>query len=400
MAINNNRFQKTSNISVVSNLIRLNPNCSRVEIAKELGLYKSTVTNITQTLIDSNVVLEVEAQENVRKSLGRKAIGLKLNSNFGCVVGFDLQPSQYRAVIVNFEGTVLWEDIGDVLSLSFEELILYVMKKALAVVKLINLPLLAACFGIPGIVDSAKGIIKHSDAFKLYDFDVYSFGKKHFNVPFLVENDANCCAWYEIANNERSLLGDFISIYSAYHYENAVFNDTEGIGIGLALAIDNKVYSGSTSSAGEFCSYSWNGDGQTGIDPEILHKAKHDKEAFKVWFKNICLSMIPIVSVLNPLTLYLHGNPFISEENIINILTETCPELLNLMKERKCKLIYDNARDFIVAKGASMMYLQKLFNLPTLEEISHRPYVDWSLAFEQNALKEDYEKRGEEDVSK
>ena len=110
MAINNNRFQKTSNISVVSNLIRLNPNYSRVEIAKELGLYKSTVTNITQTLIDSNVVLEVEAQENIKKSLGRKAIGLKLNSNFGCVVGFDLQPSQYRAVIVNFEGTVLWED--------------------------------------------------------------------------------------------------------------------------------------------------------------------------------------------------------------------------------------------------------------------------------------------------
>ena len=60
MRINNNNFQKNANTSLVAQLIWKSPGISRVDIARELNLYRSTVTNIISALIDDEVVYEGE----------------------------------------------------------------------------------------------------------------------------------------------------------------------------------------------------------------------------------------------------------------------------------------------------------------------------------------------------
>ncbi|MCH3908520.1 MAG: winged helix-turn-helix transcriptional regulator [Sphaerochaeta sp.] len=50
MRINNNNYQKNANIALVSQMIWKNPGISRVEIARQLDLYRSTVTSIISTI--------------------------------------------------------------------------------------------------------------------------------------------------------------------------------------------------------------------------------------------------------------------------------------------------------------------------------------------------------------
>jgi len=65
MRINNNNFQKNANTSLVAQLIWKSPGISRVDIARELNLYRSTVTNIISALIDDEVVYEGEGRKRV-----------------------------------------------------------------------------------------------------------------------------------------------------------------------------------------------------------------------------------------------------------------------------------------------------------------------------------------------
>jgi len=109
MRINNNNFQKNANTSLVSQLIWKSPGISRVDIARELSLYRSTVTNIISALIDNDVVYEGEEGSGMSRG-GRKPIILRLNEKFGCVIGFDIQPSHFRAVILDISGALLFQE--------------------------------------------------------------------------------------------------------------------------------------------------------------------------------------------------------------------------------------------------------------------------------------------------
>ena len=122
MPINNNIFQKNANTALVTQAIWLSGEVSRVDISRSLHLYRSTVTNIISFLLDSGVVLEGETSSSPSQG-GRKPILLKLNDNFGCVFGIDIQPSHYRLSILSFSGKTLCEEKGSLGELSFEEMV-------------------------------------------------------------------------------------------------------------------------------------------------------------------------------------------------------------------------------------------------------------------------------------
>lgn len=395
MRINNNNFQKNANTSLVAQLIWKSPGISRVDIARELSLYRSTVTNIISSLIDNDIVYEGEEGSGMSRG-GRKPIILRLNDKFGCVVGFDIQPSHYRAVIVDITGALLFEEKGAIPKVDFEGILTFLMGLALKGVESTGLPLLAVCVGVPGIVNSENGIIEYAEPFNLRHFDLHSFFASRYAVPVFVENDANCTAWLEMTINRTIKLGDFICLLADYHEGNYQFGDRSGIGVGIGLSIGGKVYHGSHSSAGEFCSLSWRGDsiGQTGLDEALLIRSAYDEEAWRVWMVDLFSSMVPVVSVMDPRVIFIHGKPFSDEKKILSLLEADCPQFLAILKKINCKLIFDAQDESVVAKGAAMMYLQKLFAVPELSEIESRSHFDWDDVIDQANRKKIYTKNG------
>ncbi|NBK22769.1 MAG: ROK family transcriptional regulator [Spirochaetia bacterium] len=393
MRINNNNFQKNANTSLVSQLIWKSPGISRVDIARELSLYRSTVTNIISSLIDNDVVYEGEEGSGMSRG-GRKPIILRLNEKFGCVVGFDIQPSHFRAVILDISGALLFQEKGPIPKVDFEGILTFLMDLALKGVEKTGLPLLAVCVGIPGIVNSDNGVIVYAEPFNLHHFDIHSFFAKRYNAPVFVENDANCTAWLDMTINRTIKLGDFMCLLADYHEGNYQFGDRSGIGVGIGLSIGGKVYRGSHYSAGEFCSLTWRGGsiGQTGLDEDLLIRSATDEEAWRVWMVDLFSSLVPVVSVLDPRVVFIHGKPFSDEKKIEAMLEADCPQFLAILKKINCKLIFDADDESVVAKGAAMMYLQKLFAVPELSEMESKVHFTWDDVIEQANRKRFYKR--------
>ena len=76
----NNAFQRNSNLSRVFETVWKNPNFSRIDIARKLELYRSTVSNIIGTLVDSGLICEGERGLPTEKG-GRKPVFLSITTS-------------------------------------------------------------------------------------------------------------------------------------------------------------------------------------------------------------------------------------------------------------------------------------------------------------------------------
>ena len=175
----NNDYQRNANLSKVFETVWKNPNFSRIDIARKLGLYRSTVSNIIGTLVDSALISEGE-RGNATEKGGRKPVFLSVNPDFGCVIGIELQLDTYHVSVLSFAGETLLSDEGTTpvnpeLLEKPEEVFVSaldsVMKKVAGLVSESKLRPLAICLGVPGIIDVDKGKIVRSAPFRLDDFD-------------------------------------------------------------------------------------------------------------------------------------------------------------------------------------------------------------------------------------
>src|SRR5574344_1685424 len=101
-----NDYQRNANISCIFDMLWRGCG-SRIDIARRLGLYRSTVSNIIGTLLENGVLRESEYEEELTRS-GRKPVSLSINPGFGCIVGIEYQVDHYAAVACTFSGDVFF----------------------------------------------------------------------------------------------------------------------------------------------------------------------------------------------------------------------------------------------------------------------------------------------------
>ncbi|MFQ3547927.1 MAG: ROK family transcriptional regulator [Termitinemataceae bacterium] len=382
MRINNNAFQRNANISMVAQTIWRKPGISRIDIARELNLYRSTVTNIIQTLIDAGVVYEAEEGE-VTSLGGRRPILLRINERMGCVLGLELQVDQFRAVLVDVYGTTLHQVEAPIEPRPFPELFADVVERMRPIIQSSALPLLGICAGIPGIVNVDNGTILRSDPFQL---NHYPFAKEigsTYPVPILIENDANCCAWEELARHRDTPLQDFLCVLAEHHVRNASTNLGPGMGVGMALVLGGKLHYGKRYAAGEFTSVLWRpGDGsQFGMTFKEMARIQEDERIYRTFITELFESLKPVVSVFDPEALFLHGD-ICSRANLIEeIYNEQADGLKKVMDRVDCRLELSSGGKSDVAHGAAAMFLGKLFSVPELSEVRGYARLDWDDIF-------------------
>ena len=337
MNINNNNFQKNSNISRTLEIIWRKNSVSRVEIARQLDLYRSTVSNIINYLIDVGLVLETEEGASHPQG-GRKPIHLSLNESFGGILGIEIQPGNSE-------------------------------------IEKMNIPLLAICVGLPGIVDSENCKIIDSAPFYINNYSLKDFAEKKLSVPLLIENDANCLAWLQLTRKRKTFLKDFVVIMAEEH--------DNGIGVGVSMTFDNKVRYGKQFGTGEFISNSWRPGniGQTGMSIEKRKKILSDPELYNEWIKELFETLTPTISLLAPDCVLLHGEPTKKQKQVLPFLKKEVPQFFAVLEKQKCVLEFASEDSYEVALGAASMMLQKLFTVPDITEIDSRTRFDWEYLF-------------------
>jgi predicted NBD/HSP70 family sugar kinase len=239
-------------------LLRAAQPISRAELARRVGVNRSTVTDAFKQLIAAGVVREEPTQQpapGTNRALGRPALALSYNDDYGYFVGVNVGVRRSTVGLATLTGRVFAEEEFETPAEPSDALAL--IRKA--VVRLCaqarGQRLRAIGVSVPGPSDAARERIVYAPHLGWQDVDVA--GALRFDadggaclagesVRVVVENDATAAALYELrlrlgrAESER--LDDFVLVRS-------------GTGLGVGLVLGGEVFRGDAIGeglAGEF----------------------------------------------------------------------------------------------------------------------------------------------------
>ena len=235
MKTSNTQSIKTENIKlVVEKLIELRET-SRIELSKVTTLNKATVSTIMQELVDKELVVETD---RIVKTSGRSAKIFALNKNAGRIISIELLTDSIYGVITNLYGNIVFELRKEVSNFEFSEY----LKVLLEAIDELKANTLDSTYGLIGIGIGVYGIVSKSQKIKYAtftswkDIDLKTIIEDYTGIETYVENEANISA-----------LGEHL-IYA--DDENLVSLNI-GLGVGMGIIIDHKLYTGENGYAGE-----------------------------------------------------------------------------------------------------------------------------------------------------
>lgn len=235
----------TSSRYRILDTIRRYPNISRIELASYTELSRGAVTGITQSLLDSGLIIEKPSIENNEGGRGRPRIMLSISPDAGYVLGIKLSLHQMSFSITDLKGDVVYTmhlpfrgnqqcDVAiDVIDMG--------VQRCLENAGVDRDRISGVCIGIPGYVSHEAGMCHWSPIFLERDIPFAELLRQRLNIDTFIENDANLVTLAEHWFGK----GRDLSCFAVVTIEH---------GIGMGLVIDNKLYRGAN-----------------GIGPELGH---------------------------------------------------------------------------------------------------------------------------------
>ena len=341
------------------------PLISRVEIARLLGLDKSTVSNVVTDLLEFGVLQEV-AEGDASRQGGRKPVLLRTNKRYGNVLGLELQPDYYRAVLCDLEGDVLGSISEEVQreGREFDDYVFSIVKRVDAALHLSQKPLLGIGMGMGGLVDCARGIIYGSIPMEITQ--PYDFSRtiaERLPVPTFAENDANACAWGELTFHRTRNIHDFLYVLVQVRRSGFGRHLYGGVGVGVGVVLNGTLYAGRASTAGEFRSIFWDNlsSGQFTLTDEEASRVHSDPQIRHRLFREIARNMALVVNILNLQNVFFGGDIMTFASEFRAILQEEINRNWPYDTDVSCTVQASTFGENAVAYGAAGMLLDRLF---------------------------------------
>lgn len=231
------------NRSVVLNLIRHRQPISRADLARVSGLQRSTVSLITEQLIEEKWVINGPTGRLPR---GRRPTFLRLNERRAILVA-DIRPAQTTVALADVNGRFL----SQVAFSTPAEATAGAKQIAARVQELIQAHPKVVFEGIgislPGRYDEATKRVIFAPNLKWKEFDLKSSIERATGLSVDMENAANACVLAEIWFGHAEKVRDMV-----------VVTVSEGIGTGIFL--NGQLMRGAHGMTGEF--------GHVSLDPE------------------------------------------------------------------------------------------------------------------------------------
>ena len=234
----NHKRMREFNTGSVLNLLRRYGPMSRIDIAKKLGLDRTTITHIVRDLFAAELI---QTSGLASSEGGRPKEILRLKANGRLALGLNIEPHRITGVLVNLEGkiklheefSVTPEDSKDVLlkkTKTFADKVLF---------SSISSRLLGVGLAYHGIVNKKTGEVLHAAYFPSWEkVNVYDFLNTIFDIPFEIENNTRTKAVAEYWFGAGRGIPNFVLL-------------DIGLGIGCAIVAEGKLQCGVSDSAGE-----------------------------------------------------------------------------------------------------------------------------------------------------
>lgn len=342
------------------------PRSSRIVIADRLGLDKSTVTNQVNNLIAKGIIEEMEEGEASKKG-GRKPIYLSIRGSYGRILGIELQAKAAVALEVDLAGTILKEYRSkvNVRASNFVEVVADLTKQSLAKGDNGHGPLLGVGVGTGGLIDSKHSRIRWSVPMNIYEtLELSEAFAKNIPVPCFVENDANCCAWGELAFSRSDETRNFLFALVEYRPDMEAVRTHGGVGVGFGIVLGSKVYLGSHGNAGEFRSVFCDGPGtaQFSLNQEELLRVFTDRKIMERVCDELARNLSLLVNTMDFEHIYIGGDIEDAGIDFLAMLRRRLEENWMYPFPKGIDIRYSSLGGRAVAFGAAGLLLDKLFS--------------------------------------
>lgn len=359
------------NTSRILRLIWQKKRISRVEIAGELGLDKSTVTKIVNELKDLGILRET-LQGNSGPLGGRPPVFLEITPGFACVGGIEITPDRVVCCLLNLQGDIIFEDRQSITTDEFLKMhIKGVFSKAYKTINQraeeLGVKLVGIGLGLPGLLNSSKGEIEYSVPLMIQTpFSLSDQLREVTDLPVEIENDARCCCYSELISSRSSAVNNMIFVLTEYRAYKPVENSKKNLAVGFGIVLDSQLLKGHDDTAGEFRSMLWE-EGTVGQfksgDGNLTEVEENNSEMKSVFFE-LARHIAFLVNTLNLQTVCIGG----MEPKYIKVLENYVRERIDVQwsysNARKIDVRMSTYDDLAVAHGAGSMYLTKIFRIP------------------------------------
>lgn len=237
----NGQDMKRHNVHLVINTIIKYGPISRTELRDRVGLTAATVINITNDLLERNILL----QEGLAaaSSKGRKALMLNVNPTAFYTLGVSLSTRRLRVGLANFQGQIV--DHVDVTirnTITPEETVDLIQQNVQMLVEKHQVPtekLVGVGVAAPGPLDTHTGLITvPPDLPNWRNVPLQKLLEERLQLPVRVDNETNAAALAEcFAGGDEKEFVFFISMFR--------------LGVGGGLVLNGEPLLGFHGSAGE-----------------------------------------------------------------------------------------------------------------------------------------------------
>ena len=228
---------KQENKTLVLTTIMNHTPISRAKVAKITGLNKGTVSSLVSELIDEELV---EESGPGKSSGGRRPVMLLFNGNAGYSISIELGVGYILGVITNLNGEIIVEEKIQLQTTHYKTIfpmMINLIRGLMNQVPESRYGVIGIGVGVPAVV-SQKGEILLAPNLYWKNVKLKEELEAVFDVPVFIENEANAGAYGEMryGSSQNSRHTIFASI---------------GIGIGVGMVLDGKLYHGLNGFAGE-----------------------------------------------------------------------------------------------------------------------------------------------------
>jgi predicted NBD/HSP70 family sugar kinase len=234
------------NSALVLRAIRQGGSLSRPELAKATGLSQPTVNQISGLLLKRGYVREKPLKQGERPARrGPRPPLLSFNATAGYVMGVDIAAGKIVILISDLAGRIIGEDSTTVARremLRPDPLLKLVRARIAVILRRHSIPrrkLMAVGIGTPGIIDPSTGCMNLAPALPEWEgMNPAERLASSFTCPILVNSDVHLAVLAERGFGAAVGIDDAIYLHL-------------GVGIGLGILINGRLYRGADGAAGE-----------------------------------------------------------------------------------------------------------------------------------------------------
>ncbi|WP_346206936.1 ROK family transcriptional regulator [Caldifermentibacillus hisashii] len=233
----NQQLVKQINKTLVLETILHEAPISRADISQKVGLNKGTVSSLVNELLEDQLIYESGPGQS---SGGRRPVILLFNDKAGFSIGIDLGVNYILGVLTDLRGNIIVE-VNKKLTVRSYEVVIEILKSVIS--DLINAApqshygIVGIGIGVPGLVNN-DGEILVAPNLGWKNINLREEIENCFDIPVLIENEANAGAYGE-------------KLYGAGKESDNILYISAGIGIGVGIILNGKLFYGMNGFSGE-----------------------------------------------------------------------------------------------------------------------------------------------------